>query len=152
TNYPLTLSVDDLGEAFALTAQTDRRIDPNRIVDYMHQSLQSLIAAMERAPETPALALSILPPQERAQIIEEFNATGAPHDSVKLIHQLFEEQVQRTPQRIALVHGKRSLTYAELDAEANHLANNLRSDGVSRNRLVGICLERGVRMVVGLLG
>jgi amino acid adenylation domain-containing protein/thioester reductase-like protein len=152
TNYPITFSVDDVEDGFVLTAQTDRRIDPNRIVEYMNQSLQSLTDAMERAPNTPALKLSILPLHERRQLIEQFNATQATHSEGKLIHQLFEEQVEREPSRVALVHGSRSLTYAELNSKANQLANDLRRDGVGPDQVVGIFLERSLEMIVGLLG
>ena len=77
TNYPITLSVDDLGEGFALTAQTDRRIDPQRVIGYLHTALESLVEALEQAPQTPALSLSILPESERQQVLELFNATQA---------------------------------------------------------------------------
>src|SRR5581483_11557311 len=75
TNYPITVSVDDLGEGFALTAQTDRRIDPQRITGYLHTAVVSLVEALEEAPQTPALSLTILPESERRQVIELFNAT-----------------------------------------------------------------------------
>jgi len=67
TNYPITLSVDDLGHAFVLVAQTDRRIDPHRMAGYMREALQSLVEALDKAPQRLALALSILPESERTQ-------------------------------------------------------------------------------------
>ena len=65
TNYPLALSVDDLSEGFVLTAQTERSIDPHRIIGYMHAAMQSLVTALERAPDTLALSLLILPESGR---------------------------------------------------------------------------------------
>src|SRR6185369_390300 len=69
-----------------------------------------------------------------------------------LIHELFEEQVRRTPDAIALVHGEESLTYAELNRRANKLARHLRSLGVGPDARVGISLDRGPRMLVSMLG
>jgi amino acid adenylation domain-containing protein len=152
TNYPITLSVDDLGEGFALTAQTDRRIDPQRMTGYLHTAVQSLVEALERAPQTAALALSILPQSERHQVIELFNATQVAYPQDKLIHELFEEQVKRTPAAVAVVYEGQSLTYAELNGRANQLARYLRDKGVGPDQLVGICVERSLEMVVGLLG
>ena len=67
------------------------------------------------------------------------------------MHRLFEEQVLRTPDDIALVYEDRQLTYAELNTAANRLAHALMGLGVSPNVMVGLCIERSVEMVVGLL-
>jgi amino acid adenylation domain-containing protein len=152
TNYPITLTVDDLGEGFGLTAQTDGRVDPRRMAGYVSTAMQSLVEALERAPETPALALSILPESERREILEAFNATQAAYSEEKLVHELFEEQVRQTPDATAVVHEGESLTYAVLNGRANLLARYLRNQGVGPDQLVGIFLERGLEMVVGLLG
>src|SRR5581483_6192149 len=94
TNYPLTLTVDDLDEGFSLTAQTDRRIDPHRIIGYLHTALESLVQALEQAPQTPVLRLAIVPEIERRQLIESFNATQSDYPRDRCIHELFEAQVQ----------------------------------------------------------
>jgi amino acid adenylation domain-containing protein len=152
TNYPITLSIDDLGEGFALTAETDRRIDARRLNGYLQAALASLMDALEQAPQTHALSLSILPASERRQLLELFNATRAEYPQEKLIHELFEEQVERTPDAIAVVYEGQSLTYGELNAKANQLAHYLRERGVGPDQLVGICVGRSVEMVIGLLG
>jgi amino acid adenylation domain-containing protein/thioester reductase-like protein len=151
TNYPITLSVDDLGEGFVLTSQTDRRIDAQRMMGYMHTATQALAEALEKAPETSAMELSILPESERHQVIELFNKTRATYPPEKLIHELFEEQVRRTPDAIAVVYEGQRLTYAELNGKANQLARYLRGRGVGPDQLVGICVDRSLEMVVGLL-
>jgi amino acid adenylation domain-containing protein len=152
TNYPIALSVDDLGDGFSLTAHTERRIDPHRILGYMQTAMQSLVEALEQAPQTPALALLILPESERHQVIELFNATHVAYPQRKLIYELFEEQVERSPHAIAVVYEGQSLTYAGLNSRANQLARHLRDKGVGPDQLVGICVERSLEMVVGLLG
>jgi amino acid adenylation domain-containing protein len=152
TNYPITLSVDDSAEELVLTAQTDRRIDSRRMVGYMATATRSLVEAMEKAPQTLALSLPILAERERRRIIVQFNATGADYPRQKLIHQLFEEQVQRTPRAVAVVHERQSLTYAQLNGRANQLARYLVRKGITPDQLVAICTERGLEMLVGLLG
>ena len=152
TNYPMTLSIDDLGESLTVTAETDRRIDPQRIVEYVYTAVHSLVGALEQAPKTPALSLAMLPESERRQVLEEFNATRKPYPQGKRVHELFEEQVQRTPGAVAVVYEDDSLTYAELNAKANQLAHYLRVRQSGPDQLVGICVERSLEMVVGLLG
>jgi amino acid adenylation domain-containing protein len=152
TNYPVALAVDDLGEGFVLTAQTNLPVYPYRIMGYLETAMQSLMDALEHAPQTPALSLSILPQPERDQVIDAFNATRALYPSEKLIHDLFEDQVSRVGSETAIVYGRQSLRYSELNMKANQLARYLRAKGVGPDQLVGIFVERGVDMVVALLG
>lgn len=152
TNYPIGLSVDDLGNGFALTAHTERGIDPRRILGYVRTAMQSLVEALELAPRRPALTLAVLPESERCRVIELFNATQVTYPQAELIHELFEKQVERTPQLVAVVYAGQSLTFAELNGRANRLARFLTEKGVGPDQLVGICVERSLEMVVGLLG
>ena len=152
TNYPIAVFVDDLGEGFTVTVQTDRRVDPRRIVQFACTAAEAVTVALEEAPHTPIQSLSILPQAERRQVIEVFNATRMAYPQEKLIHELFEEQVQRIPGALAVAFEGEALTYAELNAKANQLARYLMARQVGPDQLVGICLERGPEMVVGLLG
>jgi amino acid adenylation domain-containing protein len=151
TNYPIILYVDDVGDAFTLTAQTDLRIDPERIADSLRTSVQILVETIERVPRTPALSLPIIPDTERRQLLDSFNATRAAYPR-GVVHELFEEQVRRTPEAIALVCGNERLSYSELNGRANQLARCLVNRGVVPNRLVALCVDRGVAMIVGMLG
>jgi len=152
TNYPLTLSVDDLGDGFGLTAQAIRPIDAGRICEYMRKALEGLVEALERAPETEVRWIEVVPEGERRQILEEWNETEAEYPRERCVHELFEEQVERSPEAVALVYEDRQLSYGELNARANRLARHLRSLGVGPECRVAICLERSVELVVGLLG
>jgi amino acid adenylation domain-containing protein len=152
TSYPIALSVYDQGEGFTLMAKTDRSVAPQRITDYMSTTMHSLVDALENSPQTSALSLSVLPEGEWRQVVRQFNATQAPYPQDKLIHELFEQQVKRTPDAVAVTHEKQSLTYAELNARANQLARYLRDKGVGPDRLVGIRVERSIELVIGLLG
>jgi amino acid adenylation domain-containing protein len=152
TNYPLMLTVHDDGGAFTLKLDCDSRADGRRIVGHVCAALQSLAGALAQAPNTPALALTAMTGGERRQVIELFNATRAryPHDA--LIHEVFESQVRRTPDATAVIYAGRSLTFGELNTKANQLAHYLRRCGAGPDRLIGLCVERSLDMVVGMLG
>ncbi|RML32462.1 AMP-binding protein, partial [Pseudomonas syringae] len=151
TNYPLTLNVDDLGEGFSLTALVVSSIGAQRVCGYMHTALENLLTALEQTPETSLQGLSILPAVEREQLLVAFNDTVLDYDKEQTIHRMFEAQVERTPEALAVVHSEQRLTYRELNEQANRLAHALRKLGVQPDSRVGICVERGAEMVVGLL-
>ncbi|WP_236640252.1 non-ribosomal peptide synthetase, partial [Pseudomonas syringae] len=151
TNYPLTLNVDDLGEGFSLTALVVSSIGAQRVCGYMHTALENLLMALEQTPETSLQGLSILPVVEREQLLVAFNDTALDYPQQQTIHGMFEAQVERTPEGVAVVHGEQRLTYRELDQQANRLAHALIKQGVQPDSRVGICVERGADMVVGLL-
>ncbi|ONK01312.1 non-ribosomal peptide synthetase [Pectobacterium actinidiae] len=152
TNYPLTLAVDDRNEGFSLVAQTLADIDPHRLVNYLMTAISSLVDALETEPQRSILSLPVLPDDERQQIQVDFNATDMDIPQHALIHELFEAQVTRTPDAIAVVFGDTALSYNELDRQANRLAHHLLSCGVRPDERVAICVERGLNMVIGLLG
>ena len=84
-------------------------------------------------------------------MLREFNDTGAPAPA-ECVHELFASHARSTPGRTAVTDGERSLTYGELDASANRLARRLHAAGVGPDVTVGLCTDRSVEMVVGLLG
>jgi amino acid adenylation domain-containing protein len=107
---------------------------------------------MVEEPGSRLSALDILGEPVRQQVLEHFNETSVEHPSPALIHELFEEQVRRDPQGVAVVYGQQEWTYGELNERANRLAHYLRGRGVQPDARVGLCVERGLGMVVGLLG
>ena len=88
---------------------------------------------------------------ERELVLHEFNATQTTAPAVQLVHEFFEQQVRRTPDAQAVLHGVQSLTYGELNTQANELAQCLRDMGVGADGLVAICVTRSVEMVIGIL-
>jgi amino acid adenylation domain-containing protein/natural product biosynthesis luciferase-like monooxygenase protein len=151
TNYPLVLSVDDLGHGFALTAQTEARVGPKRVCEYMNKALESLTRALETEPSAVLSRLEVVPEGERRQVIYEWNDITVGYTSEKCIHELFEEQAKHAPEATAVVFEGQELSYGELNRRANQLAHYLRRQGVAPDARVGICVERGVEMIVGLL-
>lgn len=84
------------------------------------------------------------------KIIVEFNDTGVEYDKHILLHELFEIQVKKTPERIALICGEEKITYSELNERANQLANKLCNLGVGKDNLVGLYVDRSIEMVIGI--
>jgi len=151
TNYPLALSVDDLGDGFRLKAQVlYDALDPARVCAFVHTALEGLVEALERSPERGVGTIDVLPAEERARVVEEWNRTEA-FPSGSCIHELFERQVERTPGADAVTFGGERLTYGELNARANRLAHHLRSLGVGPDVRVAICVDRSLEMVVAVV-
>ncbi|UGY30097.1 amino acid adenylation domain-containing protein (plasmid) [Bradyrhizobium septentrionale] len=151
TNYPLILSVEDFGEALGLTAQVAEGVSADRVCGYMQHTLAQLAEALERAPTTPVRELDILPPDERAYLLEALNRTAVTYPEQQCIHELFEAQVRRAPDAVAVVCAEERVSYGELNARANQLAHHLIAIGVTPDQPVAICLQRSPMMVVGLL-
>ncbi|WAN69720.1 amino acid adenylation domain-containing protein [Moorena producens JHB] len=113
---------------------------------------QVLLEGIIANPQQPVYQLPLLTETERHQLLVEWNNTATDYPKYKCIHQLFEEQVELTPDAVAVVFEDKHLTYRQLNNRANQLAHYLRSLGVVPEVLVGICVERSLEMVVGLLG
>jgi len=120
-------------------------------INQMGQHFQNLLTAIAANPNMGIFELSMLSDEERYQLLSLWNETHTDYPSDKCIHQLFEEQVKRTPDAVAVVCSAQQLTYNELNCRANQLAHYLQKLGVKPEELVGICLERSLDMIVGLL-
>jgi amino acid adenylation domain-containing protein len=112
----------------------------------------ALVESAVSRPEAAIGELAILSPRERAQLLYELNDTGDASIDSDCIHRLFEEQVARTPDKLAVVYEGEKLTFAELNARSNQLARYLARFGVGPEARVAICLDRSLEMVEGLLG
>jgi len=151
TQYPFVVSIDDLGDGLRFTARAPASIGAMRLCHFMHTALASLIEALETAAATPVCALNVLPELERHQILSEWNDTRATFPADKCIHELFEAQVRKNPDALAVVYEDDQLSYMELNRRANRLAHYLRQLGVKPDVCVAICVERGFEMIVALL-
>ncbi len=118
----------------------------------MANHLQNLLAGIVRQPEARVLELPMLSASERQQILVESSNTHAGYPKHLCIHQLFEEQVKKTPDAVAAVFEDKILSYRDLNCQANRVAHYLLALGVCPDERVAICVERGLDMIVGLLG
>ncbi|KAF9558057.1 hypothetical protein EC968_007307, partial [Mortierella alpina] len=151
TTYPFCLSVEDCGTSLGLTVQVVHPLDANRVCGYMRKALESLVGALEDDPATPMSRLEVLPDDERRLLLEDWNATHDSYPEDLCLHQLFEQQVERTPMAVAIVHEDLLMTYTELNTRANSLAHQLVTLGVKPDTPVAICVEKSPAMIIGIL-
>jgi len=151
SHYPLRLSIDDDGTSFTLSANAPPEIGAQRICELATTTLASLVTALEQAPATPVNTLTVLPAAERQLILQRSQATQPAGVLPHCIHELFESQVRRTPQAMALELEGERLSYQALNQRANALAHYLRSCGVGPDVRVALCLERSFALVVAVL-
>lgn len=119
-----------------------------RMAGHFHTLLERCVASPDQAVKT----VPLLTEPERQQLLVAWNSTATPYPREACIHRLFEAQAARTPDAVAVVDGAMQMTYGELNRRANQVAHTLRRLGVGPDVLVGVCMERSVDMVVGLLG
>ncbi|MGE7878513.1 amino acid adenylation domain-containing protein [Peribacillus muralis] len=151
TNYDFNIKVipgKELKVYFEYNKNLYDRINVKRIGKH----LTNLIDQVVKNPKIYINDLNIITKEEEKQILEVFNNTKVDYSKDKNIHQLFEEQVKKTPNQIAVVYGEKQLTYSELNERANQLARTLRGKGVSADQSVAILTDRSLQMIVGILG
>jgi len=120
-------------------------------IERMARHLRALLEGIIADSDSPIHRLPMLGEAEKQQLLIEWNATATSLNEI-CVHEIFEEQVRRTPHAVAVVYEGESLTYAELNGRANQLARYLINRGVGPDQLVGVCIERSLGMVIGLLG
>jgi amino acid adenylation domain-containing protein/thioester reductase-like protein len=152
SKFDLLLSLEERHDQIVGSLNYDTDIFDRATAERWVASLLVLLRGMTTAERCRVGQLPILATTERRQVTQTWNATQAPFPREKLIHQAFQEQVRRTPAALAVVSGGLSLTYEELNGRANQLARHLRANGVRADQPVAICVERGVELMVGLLG
>ncbi len=118
----------------------------------MQHHFQRLLEGIVTHPDQPLRELPLLSEAERQQLLVEWNATEAEYPREQCIQHVFEEQVEQTPDAVAVIFEGEQLTYRELNRRANQLAFYLQKQGVRQETLVGLCMERSVEMLVSLFG
>ncbi|PFO64635.1 non-ribosomal peptide synthetase, partial [Bacillus cereus] len=151
TNYDFNVMVIP-GEDIKVHFQYNAHMYDDESIERMRNHLIQIMQQVVNDPQIGINELELITVEEKIQILDVFNDTAAEYPCEKTIHQLFEEQVERTPDHIAAVFEGQQLTYRELNLRANQLARTLRNEGVKRDQLVGIMVERSLDMIVGILG
>ncbi|KRP67731.1 non-ribosomal peptide synthetase [Pseudomonas orientalis] len=151
-SYPLMLTVDDIASGFRLKAKAPRTVGAERVLGYLGTALNGLVEALEQAPATPVRDVQVLPSGELQKLLVDFNATATAYPDTLTVQALFEAQARQLPDAVAVQAGAQQLTYRELNQRANQLAFHLREQGVTPDSRVALCVERGLDLVVGLLG
>jgi amino acid adenylation domain-containing protein/thioester reductase-like protein len=150
--FDLTLSMEDTEQGLVGSLEYNTDLFDTATISRMREHFQTLLEGIVANPEQRLSDLSLLTQQERQQLLVEWNNTQVAYPKDVCIHQLFEAQVERTPDAVAVVFEDQQLTYRELNRRANQVAHHLRSLGIGSDNLVGICVERSLEMIAGLLG
>ncbi len=146
--------IQDSFADFQLAWQYNTDLFETATIKRMAGHYVALLENIVTNPQQQICQLSLLTEKERQQLLVEWNQTQDNYSQDKSIHQLFEEQVERTPSSEAVIYEGEKLTYAELNHRANQLANYLQNLGIGteEDKLVGLCVERSLEMVIGILG
>ncbi|WP_442935957.1 non-ribosomal peptide synthase/polyketide synthase [Nostoc sp.] len=150
--FDLTLGIENTNTGLVGWWEYNTDLFDSSTIERMTGHFVTLLESIVANPQERISQLPMLTASEQQQLLVEWNDTSVDYPQDKCIHQLFEEQVERTPDAVAVVFENQQLTYHELNCRANQLAHYLQSLGVSADVLVGICAERSLEMVVGLLG
>ena len=152
TKFELTLFASERADGLRLACQYRTDLFDPETVDRMLGHLGTLLAEAVRDPSRRLSQLPLMLEAERTQVLRAWNESAAAPVLESSLTDRFEAQVHRVPDRVAVVCGGESLTYAELNARANHLAHELRARGVGNGSPVGLCLERSAQLIAGMLG
>jgi amino acid adenylation domain-containing protein len=150
--YDLLLGVLDLGERLSISLEYSTDLFERDTIERMLSHFRTLLESVVIDPGRHLIDIPLLQQSEREQIVVDWNDTAADYDNDHCIHQLFERQVDERPKAVALVYERLQLSYLELDERANQLAHYLKREGVGPDTVVAVCLERGIDLVVTLLG
>jgi len=152
TQFDLSCHMWEEGEELFGLFEYNTDLFEHATIERMQGHFQILLEGIVADPSQPISTLPLLTKTEQGQLLVEWNHTQAEYPQNQCIHQLFEAQVERIPNAIAVTFENHSLSYQQLNQKANQLAHYLQSQGVHADVLVGICVERCLEMVVGLLG
>lgn len=152
--YSLQLVIKDWSDSGSLTLDFDYKVNDysDEQIDDIYNRLLSLVNHIIMKPSEKVRILSPLSDNERKKLLYEFNATEAEYPKDKIIHQLFEEQVEKTPGKAAICFNTIEFTYSQLNEKANQLARYLAKKGVEKETVVGLLTTHSIETVIGILG
>ena len=149
----MNIHISDVNDTGTLEFSYDYLTDKYSLADIknLHARIMSMVNQILESKDIQANEIEIVTEEEKNKILNDFNNTAVDYPKDKTIVDLFEEQVEKTPDNIAVVFGNQSLTYKELNEKANQLANHLLNVKIEKGNIIGILLNRSLEMVIGLL-
>ncbi|HEY6802574.1 MAG TPA: amino acid adenylation domain-containing protein [Pyrinomonadaceae bacterium] len=138
-------------KALSIELHYDRSLFGPEAINQLNNYFQTLLSSVPNGEQTSISDLNLLDDELRHLLLVSFNDTSAPYPQDKCLHDLIAEQVARTPDELAVVSDRESITFAELDRRANQLAHHLVNLGVGPESRVGICLDRSLELIVSLV-
>ncbi len=149
--FDLSLSLTETGGGLQGSLEYSSDLFDAARIGRMAGHYRRLLEGMVEAPDTPVWQLPLLDAAERQVLLHDWNTTAVQYPDQQAIAQRFEDQVRRSPDAIAVQFRRQHLDYAKLNRRANRLAHHLRGLGIGAESLVGLCVERSLEMVVGML-
>jgi amino acid adenylation domain-containing protein len=150
--FDLTFSMEEVGDRLVGSVEYNTDLFDHSTIGRMIGHFQVLLEGIVESPESRLSELPLLTEAEQHQLLREWNDTTRGYCQGLCVHELFEAQVERTPDAAAVVFGNERVSYRELNERANRLASYLRGRGVGPEICVGLCLERSPAMVTAMLG
>jgi len=150
SKFDMTLTARDSINITRISLEYCTKLFKSDTIDRFIQYFNKLIE--EISFEKKLSEIEIISDTEKERILHEFNDTATDYPRDKTIHELFEEQVERTPDNVSLVFENSQLSYSELNKKSNQLARTLREKGVKADDIVGIMIERSLEMIIGIMG
>ena len=151
SKFDITLSAAEVEEELVFNIEYCTRLFKRETIERIKHHFLNILREVVENPEIKLSEIQMLSEEEKKKIFVDFNDTKKEYPSNKTIHELFEEQVERTPNNIAVTYEDQRLTYMELNARINSLAKVLRNKGVKRDVVVGIMLEKSVHMIISIM-
>lgn len=154
SEVPFVLHIDnrDSGDSYTWTIDYQTEVFHQTEILLIIDRLDHIISQMLCKSTVPLSEISIIPDSEYQKVIHDFNDTAVEYPKDKCVHQLFEEQAAKTPDKVALVFEDRQFTYRQLDKMSNSVAHFLRAKGIGRNDIVPIIAKRSWHVIVAMLG
>ncbi|MCD6569379.1 MAG: amino acid adenylation domain-containing protein, partial [Deltaproteobacteria bacterium] len=150
--FDLSLYVSEFSERLEAQFEYNTDLFNKDTIQRISNYFSNLLSRIIESPEKGISEYEVLSKEEKEKILIEFNNTDSEFPRDKCPYQLFEEQVNRTPDKVAVSFDDNSLTYRELNEKANQLAHYLRKKGVGKETMIGLMLERSLDMIIGILG
>jgi amino acid adenylation domain-containing protein/FkbM family methyltransferase/non-ribosomal peptide synthase protein (TIGR01720 family) len=150
--FDLMMGLEDCGAQLIGQLEYAAELFDATTIGRLIEHWRVLLGRVAANPDEPVSTIDYLTETERRQVLEQWNATTKAYPREQRFEELFEQQVRRTPDAAALAFGETSLSYRELNRRANQLAHHLELQGVERQELVGVCIERSEDLIISLLG
>lgn len=150
--FDINLKIIESGNDFYLAWEYSTDLFDKKMMTNMHSHYQNLLSGIFANPEQKLGDLPLLTDSQRHILLAEWNHQPTEYPQDKCIHELFTQQVELTPDAVAVVFAEQQLTYQQLNQQANQLAHYLKSLGIKSGTLVGICVEPSLWKIIGLLG
>ncbi|PEB45236.1 non-ribosomal peptide synthetase, partial [Bacillus thuringiensis] len=150
--FDITLNIEEVGNKLICEVEYKSRLYNRKSIEKMLKHYVNVLTSIASNTELRIVDIELLSEDEKKRILVEFNNTYADYQMDKTISKLFEEQVEKTPESLAVVFENERLTYKELNEKSNQLGRMLRAKGVKADSIVGIMVEASLEMIVGIMG